>query len=94
MDSVTIHGEEVHDAYNLVVTLFTDGTFGYIYSGVYIVSFIALGLHLNHAFWSAFQSIGLSNDRWRKRLSVIGSLYALLISVGFTIIPIYFLFIK
>lgn len=92
MEATIVQGEEIHDAYKLVVGLFTDGTLGYVYSGVYIISFVALGLHLNHAFWSAFQTIGWSNDLWRKRLSVIGSLYALLISVGFTIIPIYFLF--
>ncbi len=94
MSSTIVHGEEMHDAYKLVVGLFTGGTLAYVYSGVYIVSFVALGLHLNHAFWSAFQTVGWSNDIWRKRLSVIGSLYALLISVGFTVIPIYFLFIK
>jgi len=91
---VEVGGKEMHDAYSLVVNLFTDGTFGYIYSGIYVIGFIALGLHLNHAFWSAFQTLGWSNDLWRKRLSVIGSLYALLISVGFTSIPVYLLFIK
>jgi succinate dehydrogenase / fumarate reductase cytochrome b subunit len=94
MTMVTVHGEEMHDAYTLVVALFTDATFGYLYSGLYIIGFIALGLHLNHGFWSSFQSIGWSNDLWRKRLSVIGTVYALLISIGFTIIPVYFLFIK
>lgn len=93
-ETMAVTSEGIHDAYKLVSDLFTDGTLGYVYSGIYIIGFIALGLHLNHAFWSAFQSIGWSNDKWRKRLSVIGSLYALLISVGFTIIPIYFLFIK
>ena len=93
-ETMMVTSEGFHDAYKLVVDLFTHATYGYLYSGIYIIGFIALGLHLNHAFWSAFQSMGLSNDIWRKRLSVIGSLYALLISVGFTIIPIYFLFIK
>jgi len=93
-ESMLITAEGHHDAYKLVVDLFTHETLGFVYSGIYIIGFIALGLHLNHAFWSAFQTIGWSNDIWRKRLSVLGSLYALLISVGFTVIPIYFLFIK
>jgi len=86
------NGEKMHDAYKLVSSLFTDGSFGMIYSAIYIIGFVALGLHLNHAFWSAFQTIGWSNDVWRKRLSVIGTLYAILIAVGFSIIPLYFLF--
>ncbi len=90
--TVTVHGEEMHNAYLLVSSLFTDATFGLIYSAIYLIGFVALGLHLNHAFWSAFQTIGWSNDVWRKRLSVIGSLYAILIAVGFSLIPLYFLF--
>lgn len=88
------NGEKMHDAYTLVTSLFTDGSFGMIYSAIYIIGFVALGLHLNHAFWSAFQTIGWSNDVWRKRLSVIGTLYAIVIAVGFSIIPLYFLFIN
>lgn len=93
-ETMVVTSEGIHDAYKLVSDLFTDASFGFIYSAVYIIGFIALGLHLNHAFWSAFQTIGWSNDIWRKRLSVIGSLYAILIAVGFSIIPLFFFFIK
>ncbi|NPA45398.1 MAG: succinate dehydrogenase cytochrome b subunit [Chlorobi bacterium] len=94
MGSTLVDGVEMHDAYSLVTGLFTNPSFGVIYSIIYIIGFVALGLHLNHAFWSAFQTIGWSNDVWRKRLSTIGTLYAILIAVGFSIIPLYFLFIK
>jgi succinate dehydrogenase / fumarate reductase cytochrome b subunit len=85
----------MEDAYTLVAGLFTaGGGLGYVYSGIYIIGFIALGLHLHHALWSAFQTIGWSNDKWRKIWTVIGDIYAIIIAVGFSIIPIYFLFIK
>ena len=92
MEMANVHGVEMHNSYALVVGLFKDATYGTIYSIIYIIGFVALGLHLNHAFWSAFQTIGFSNDVWRKRLSVIGTLYSILIAVGFSIIPLYFLF--
>lgn len=92
-DTMLVSNEGIHDAYKLVSDLFTDANYGYIYTAVYLISFIALGLHLNHAFWSAFQTLGLSNNLWRKRLSIAGTLYAILIAVGFSIIPIFFLFI-
>jgi succinate dehydrogenase / fumarate reductase cytochrome b subunit len=92
MEEVTIGGVQMENAYALVVDLFTNESFGLIYSAIYIIGFVALGLHLNHAFWSAFQTLGWSNNVWRKRLSVIGTLYAILIAVGFSIIPLYFLF--
>lgn len=94
MPEVTVNGEVMHDAYGLVAGLFTTDMFAgshFIYSALYIIGAIALGLHIHHALWSAFQTIGWSNDIWRKRLSVIGDVYAVIIAAGFTIIPVYFL---
>ena len=39
---------------------------------VYIIGFIALWFHMNHGFWSMFQSCGWDNDVWIKRLKCIG----------------------
>ena len=50
---------------------------------IYIVWFIALGLHLCHGFWSAFQSIGMSNKIWEKRLTCIGYVVVAVIVLGF-----------
>lgn len=62
----------------------------WFYCVLYIVWFIILALHLNHALQSSFQTIGLNNQKWIKRLKWISSLYALLISIGFSTITIYF----
>ncbi len=50
---------------------------------IYIVWFIALGLHLCHGFWSAFQTMGLSNKIWEKRLLYLGYLVVAVIVLGF-----------
>lgn len=39
---------------------------------VYGIGFIALWFHLNHGFWSMFQSIGWNNTNWMPRLKKIG----------------------
>lgn len=39
---------------------------------VYIIGFIALWFHMNHGFWSMFQSCGWDNDTWLPRLKAIG----------------------
>jgi succinate dehydrogenase / fumarate reductase cytochrome b subunit len=81
-----ISANEELDAYVLVT-----GRFKLWYISIpYIIGIIALGIHLHHAFWSAFQTIGLSNDIWRKRLTVLGDIFAIIISVGFSIIALYF----
>ena len=86
--SVMIDGVEMENAYELVAGLFKTNL---IYDIIYILSAIFLGLHLTHGFWSAFQTIGFSSDIWRKRVNIIGTLYAIVIAIGFSIIPLYFI---
>jgi succinate dehydrogenase (or fumarate reductase) cytochrome b subunit, b558 family len=43
---------------------------------LYIIWFVALFLHLEHGFWSMFQTIGWNNKKWLKRLKVIGIVIA------------------
>ncbi len=50
---------------------------------IYIVWFVALGFHLDHGFWSAFQTMGLSNKIWEKRLCWIGRIVLIIIVCGF-----------
>ena len=55
---------------------------------LYIVWFVALGLHLCHGFWSAFQSLGLSNKKWEKRLTCIGYFFVAVIVLGFVVVAV------
>ncbi|MBD5223070.1 MAG: succinate dehydrogenase cytochrome b subunit [Bacteroidales bacterium] len=54
-------------------TLFIQGAFQQPWTLiVYGIGFIALWFHLNHGFWSMFQSIGWNNTNWMPRLKKIG----------------------
>jgi len=86
--SVMVDGVEMHDTYTLVSGLFKASL---LYNLVYISGAVFLGLHLTHGFWSAFQTVGLSGSIWRKRLQFVGTVFAILIAVGFSIIPLYFI---
>ncbi|MCL2782198.1 MAG: succinate dehydrogenase cytochrome b subunit [Actinomycetia bacterium] len=55
---------------------------------IYIVAVAVLGLHINHGFWSASQTLGLNNPRRDVAIKATGSLLAVLIAVGFMMIPI------
>ena len=57
-------------------------------TALYVVWFIALGLHLCHGFWSAFQSLGLSNKIWEKRLTCIGYFFVAVIVLGFIAVAV------
>lgn len=55
---------------------------------IYLIWFFALWMHLTHGFWSAFQTIGWSNNAWYKRTKVIGIIYATLLMGGFAVTAI------
>ena len=64
-------------------------TFGNVWMLIiYLVWFFALWMHLTHGFWSAFQTIGWSGQKWLKRTKVIGIIYATLLMGGFALTAI------
>jgi len=80
--------ESMHNAYALVSTLFRSNP---VYDVIYIIGGILVGLHITHGFWSAFQTIGLSNIHWMKRLKFVANLIGFVFAIGFSSIPLYFL---
>lgn len=50
---------------------------------LYLVWFFCIWLHLNHGFWSMFQTIGWNNKKWLPRLRVIGIVVSTLIVLLF-----------
>ena len=80
-------GREESNAYELVVNLFSK----WYYCVIYIVWICAIYFHVLHGFWSAFQSIGLSNANWLPRLQLFAKIYAAVIFIGYVSIPVCFL---
>lgn len=60
---------------------------------LYVFAMLNLGAHLWHAVWSAFQTLGVSNPKWRHALIWFGNIFTIVITAGFTIIPIWAYFI-
>lgn len=79
-------GGEAQEGYDLVVSTFSSWWVVLLY----LVWFFAVWYHLTHGFWSAFQTIGWSNDIWYKRIKVIGIVVATLIMLMFAIVAVYF----
>lgn len=60
-----------------------------MYNYIYLISFIVLGLHLYHALYSAFQTLGLNHRIWTPIVKVFAVVYAIAIPAGFSLISIY-----
>ncbi|MCO4773196.1 MAG: succinate dehydrogenase cytochrome b subunit [Deltaproteobacteria bacterium] len=82
--TTTVDGTEMRDLYRLVVETYQDP----IKVGVYLVMMVVLGLHLRHAVWSAFQSLGVSNQKYLALAEKGGYAFALLVALGFFLIPL------
>ena len=60
----------------------------------YLIGLIALGFHLMHGFASAFTSLGLRHKKYTPLINAVGALSAILLPLGYAIIPLYIYFIK
>ena len=55
----------------------------------YIVAFVFLSLHLLHGFQSSFQSVGVSTNKTRLTFYKIGTIFALIVPIGFIFIALF-----
>jgi succinate dehydrogenase / fumarate reductase cytochrome b subunit len=58
------------------------------YNIIYLICFALLGLHLFHAFSSAFQTLGLNHRIWTPVVKAVAWIYAILVPAGFALISL------
>ena len=78
-------GTKIKDLYLITTSAFNNP----IYTLFYIISMIALALHLNHGVSSAVQTIGLKLPNYEKPLKYVAGFIAFIIPATFASIPIY-----
>ena len=76
------------DIYMLVVEKFKT-TFALV---SYLVGLVALYLHLNHGFQSAFQTLGLEHHKYTPAIKAIGLAYAIIVPIAYASMPVYIYF--
>ena len=72
------------DFYNMAKELFNNTA----YLIIYLVLLLALGIHLIHAFPSAFHTLGMNGPRVDKPVKAIGAVYAVIIVLMFWAVAI------
>jgi succinate dehydrogenase / fumarate reductase, cytochrome b subunit len=78
------------DVYHNVVAGFR--SYGYLPAVFYLVAMAALGFHLYHGTFSLFQTLGASNQSHAKSLRALSLCLAIIVSVGFAIVPLAVMF--
>jgi succinate dehydrogenase / fumarate reductase cytochrome b subunit len=75
----TVHSSFIEgQPYHNVVVAFQNPAI----SAVYIVTMLAIGLHLYHGLWSMFQTLGWNNARTEIYTKSFARLFALAITIG------------
>jgi succinate dehydrogenase / fumarate reductase cytochrome b subunit len=81
----TADGKVIRDLYTLVYQFY-----GNIVNVIlYLVVMVLLGYHLSHGFWSAFQSLGLNGKRFTPFVYGLGTVFAIIMAIGFVFLPVY-----
>ena len=85
LPKVTIEGQTYTDLYLIVQQTFENP---YLV-GLYVISMLALALHLIHGFNSGFQTFGLNHPKLNAVVRFAGLGISVLVPLGFAMIPIY-----
>ena len=72
-----------HDVYSMVILGFQN----WLISAVYFLALFSLCYHLTHSIPSLFQTLGLNNEKTKSKFNVIGWIVAIVIFIGFSVIP-------
>jgi succinate dehydrogenase / fumarate reductase, cytochrome b subunit len=88
MPTMVIEGfkEPVKDLYKLVADTFAHAWVVV----VYLISLLALSLHLLHGFASGFQTLGFNHKKYTPLIHALGTGFAILIPLGFAAMPLFF----
>jgi succinate dehydrogenase / fumarate reductase, cytochrome b subunit len=78
------NGVEVHDLFRLMQDTFVNPWIVL----VYLIGCLSLAFHLMHGFQSAFRSLGVHNNRYLRLLKGIGYGFAIIVPVGFGMMPV------
>jgi succinate dehydrogenase / fumarate reductase, cytochrome b subunit len=85
---VNVQGGPTNDPYNLLVDTFDT----WWLTLIYLAAMTMLGAHLHHGTWSAMQTLGLTGTaRARARSKKLALVVALVVTIGFSIVPVFVL---
>jgi succinate dehydrogenase / fumarate reductase cytochrome b subunit len=90
VEPIAYDGKIMDDLGILIINLFNDG----YYVAFYVVSILLLGFHLEHGFQSAFQSLGLHHPVYTRWIKAFGTLFSVVITLGFIAIPVVIYFFR
>ena len=84
LPEINIGGTMYEDLGSLVLAKFADPAI----TGIYVLLLLFMGFHLDHAFQSALQSIGINHSKYTPFFKAFSRFLAVVITVGYITIPL------
>jgi succinate dehydrogenase / fumarate reductase cytochrome b subunit len=75
------HGEVVRDMWLTMVEILANPVFAVLY----FIGMIIVGIHLWHAIGSAFQTLGISTQKWTPIIDKLSLVYCVVVAGGFAL---------
>lgn len=80
---------EIHNHYEFVIARFDC----LLYTIIYVVAFILLGMHLAHGFQSSLTTTGIRREKYKKCIVQLGVAFSIIVALGFSSIALWFYFV-
>lgn len=61
-----------------------------LYIVIYTAAMVVAGIHVSHGFWSAFQTLGANHPKYMPLIQTLSLVFAVIVTIGFGALPIYF----
>jgi succinate dehydrogenase / fumarate reductase, cytochrome b subunit len=84
MPEIKIDGIMYEDMGSLVLAKFANP----VYTGIYVAFLLFMGFHLDHAFQSALQSLGINHSKYTPFFKAFSRFLAVVITAGYVTIPL------
>ncbi len=90
-------GRGLKDLHTITLKVFSpieNGVWALIWVALYVISMVAVAMHLKHGFASAFQSLGINHKKYNGLIKLTGMGFAFFIPLAFAAIPVYLYIIQ
>ncbi len=84
LNPTMVNGKEMHDLYERMIETFQVPWVVV----VYLLGVFSLAWHLIHGFYSAFQTLGLAQNKYKQMLRSIGVAFSIIICLLFASMPV------
>ncbi|MGD9367488.1 MAG: succinate dehydrogenase cytochrome b subunit [Desulfobacteraceae bacterium] len=84
-----VHFHFVDKTDTTIFTIVSEAFGNPLYVMLYIAAMVVAAVHVSHGFWSAFQTLGANHPKYMPFIRTVSLVFALVVGIGFGVLPIF-----